>query len=68
MPKSQFIDPKDVRKSGKLTFGTIPLNQYNKSLEDEKKNFSNDDFVKMSYFGNCSTRKIHICLRFYHKN
>ncbi|HEY4786869.1 MAG TPA: thiamine pyrophosphate-dependent enzyme [Bacteroidales bacterium] len=47
MPKSQFIDPKEVRKSGKLTFGTIPVNQYNKSIEDEKKNFSNDDFVRI---------------------
>ena len=47
MPKSQFIDPKDVRKSGKLTFGTIPVNQYNKSIADEKKNFSNDDFVRI---------------------
>jgi 2-oxoisovalerate dehydrogenase E1 component len=47
MPKSQFIDPKDVRKSGKLTFGTIPVNQYNKSITDEKKNFSNDDFVRI---------------------
>jgi 2-oxoisovalerate dehydrogenase E1 component len=47
MPKSQFIDPKDVRKPGKLTFGTIPVNQYNKSIEDEKKNFSNNDFVRI---------------------
>ncbi len=47
MPKSLFIDPKDVRKSGKLTFGTIPLNQYSKSIEDERKNFSNDDFVRI---------------------
>ncbi len=47
MPKSQFIDPKDIRKSGKITFGTIPVNQYSKSISDEKKNFSNDDFVRI---------------------
>ena len=47
MPKSQFIDPKDIRKSGKLTFGTIPVNQYNRNISDEKKNFSNDDFVRI---------------------
>lgn len=47
MPKSQFIDPKESRKSGKISFGTIPVNQYNKSIEDEKKNFSNDDFVRI---------------------
>jgi 2-oxoisovalerate dehydrogenase E1 component len=47
MPKSQFIDPKEARKAGKISFGTIPVNQYNKSIEDEKKNFSNDDFVRV---------------------
>jgi 2-oxoisovalerate dehydrogenase E1 component len=47
MPKSQFIDPKEVRKAGKLTFGTIPVNQYNKTIEDEKKLFSTDDFVRI---------------------
>jgi 2-oxoisovalerate dehydrogenase E1 component len=47
MPKSQFIDPKVVRKPGKLTFGTIPVNQYTKKIEDEKKNFSNDDFIRI---------------------
>jgi 2-oxoisovalerate dehydrogenase E1 component len=47
MPKSQFIDPKDIRKSGKITFGTIPVNQYNRNISDEKKNFSNDDFVRI---------------------
>ncbi len=47
MPKSQFIDPKDIRKTGKITFGTIPVNQYNRNITDEKKNFSNDDFVRI---------------------
>jgi 2-oxoisovalerate dehydrogenase E1 component len=47
MPKSQFIDPKDIRKSGKITFGTIPVNQYNRNITDEKKNFSIDDFVRI---------------------
>jgi len=47
MPKSQFIDPADIRKPGKLCFGTIPLNQYNKSIDDERKNFSTDDFIRI---------------------
>ncbi|MDP4207704.1 MAG: thiamine pyrophosphate-dependent enzyme [Bacteroidota bacterium] len=47
MPKIQFIDPKDARKADKLTFGTIPVNQYNKTIEDEKKNFKNEDFVRI---------------------
>lgn len=47
MPKNQFIDPNEIRKPGKITFGSIPVNQYNKSISDEKKNFSNDDFVRI---------------------
>ncbi len=47
MPKIQFIDPKDARKAGKLSFGTIPVNQYNKTVEEEKKNFTNADLVRI---------------------
>lgn len=47
MPKSQNIDPKKVRKPRFIEFGKIPVNQYNKSLEEEKKNFSNDDFIRI---------------------
>ncbi|MFO7655591.1 MAG: thiamine pyrophosphate-dependent enzyme [Bacteroidales bacterium] len=47
MPKIQFINPKEVRKAGKITFSDIPVNQYNKSVADEKTNFSNDDFVRI---------------------
>lgn len=47
MPKKQFIDPAIARKPGKITFGTIPVNQYKKSLEEEKANFSNDDFIRI---------------------
>jgi 2-oxoisovalerate dehydrogenase E1 component len=47
MPKSQFIDPKDTRKAGFLTFGNIPLNQYNKTITEERKTFSDDDLVRI---------------------
>jgi 2-oxoisovalerate dehydrogenase E1 component len=47
MPKSQFIDPKAIRKAGKITFGTIPLNQYNKKLADERKHFPDDDLIRI---------------------
>ena len=47
MPKKQFIDPAIARKPGEITFGTIPVNQYKKSLEEEKANFSNDDFIRI---------------------
>lgn len=47
MPKSQFIDPEVVRRSGKITFTDIPVNQYNKSIEDEKANFSSEDLLRI---------------------
>ena len=40
MPKSQNIDPKVVRKPEFIEFGKIPVNQYNKTIEQEKKNYS----------------------------
>ncbi len=47
MPKSLFINPEEVRKPGKITFGTIPVNQYAKSIEQEKENYSKEDFVRI---------------------
>lgn len=45
MTKSLFIDPVETRKSGWLTFNSIPLNQYSKTIEDEKSNFTNEEFI-----------------------
>lgn len=47
MPKSQFIDPEEVRKAGEITFQPIPVNQYNKTVEEEKANFSNEDLLRI---------------------
>lgn len=47
MPKNQFIDPQQVRKAGQVTFKPIPVNQYNKTVADEKANFSNDDLMRI---------------------
>jgi 2-oxoisovalerate dehydrogenase E1 component len=47
MPKSQNIDPKIVRKPGFIEFGKIPVNQYNKSLQEERENYSGDDFIRI---------------------
>ena len=49
MPKAQFIDPKEARKKGEITFNSIPVNQYNKTLREERKNF-NDEDLKNIYF------------------
>lgn len=47
MPKNLYIDPNEVRKSGKIKFKDIPVNQYNKSIDEEKGNFSNEDFIRI---------------------
>ncbi len=50
MPKSQFIDPKKVRKSGELVIPAIPVNQYKKTVKEElkSKSFSKEE-LKMIY-------------------
>lgn len=47
MPKSQYVDPKEMRKAGKIKFTDIPVNQYKKTIAEEKKNFSNADFMRI---------------------
>ena len=47
MPKCQFIDPKAVRKAGKLDLGTIEMNQYKKTWAEEKKLYSKDEFINI---------------------
>jgi 2-oxoisovalerate dehydrogenase E1 component len=47
MPKSQFISPNDIRKPGSITFGSIPVNQYNKSLDEERNQYSDDDLLRI---------------------
>jgi 2-oxoisovalerate dehydrogenase E1 component len=47
MPKSQFIDPKIARKKGWIKFDDIPVNAYDKTIEDEKRNYSADDFLRI---------------------
>ena len=45
MPKCQFIDPKQVRKPGKVDLGEIVMNQYKKSFAEEKKIFSKANLI-----------------------
>jgi len=47
MPKSQLIDPALLRKPGEITFGTIPVNQYNKTMAEERINFTDDDLIRI---------------------
>ena len=45
MPKSQYVDPMEMLKPGKITFGEIPVNQYKKTLKQERKNYSDADLI-----------------------
>jgi len=47
MPKSQFIDPAEVRRAGKITFEDIPVNAYNKTIQEESKTYSRKDFLRI---------------------
>lgn len=47
MAKQLFVDPVFLRKPGKIKFEDILVNQYNKTIEDEKKNFKKDEFVRI---------------------
>ncbi|MDP6450482.1 MAG: thiamine pyrophosphate-dependent enzyme, partial [Lentisphaeria bacterium] len=45
MPKSQFIDPKKIRKRSHVKLADIPVNHYRRSFADELKNFSTDEMI-----------------------
>ncbi len=47
MPKQLFIDPQKVRKPGKITFGEIPINQYQKTLAEEKENYTREELMEI---------------------
>ena len=44
MPKVQVIDPIEVRKPGFVEFQPIPVNQYQKTVQEEKENFTTEEF------------------------
>jgi len=47
MPKSQLLDPKKLRKAGKITFTDIPVNAYQVPFEDEVKSFGKDNLMRI---------------------
>jgi 2-oxoisovalerate dehydrogenase E1 component len=49
MPKSQIISPVENRRPGQLEFVPIPLNQYQRTCQEEfsSKRFSKDDFLRI---------------------
>jgi len=47
MPKTQFINPADVRKAQSLELGSIPVNQYDRTVKEELSRFSKDDLIRI---------------------
>lgn len=47
MPKNLFVDPQETLAPGKITFKSIPVNAYNKTIKDERKRYSDDDLVRI---------------------
>ena len=47
MPKSEFSDPKELRAPGWIKFTDIPVNQYSKTIDEEKQIYSKDDFMRI---------------------
>jgi 2-oxoisovalerate dehydrogenase E1 component len=47
MPKAQFINPQEVRKSGTLELGSIPINTYNRTIKEELERFTEQDLLRI---------------------
>ena len=47
MPKSLFLDPKELRKTGKIEFTPIDVNKYKKTIEQERSDFSDNDLIRI---------------------
>lgn len=45
MPKSLFVDPKKLTASGSIKFKDVPVNRYNKTVKDELKNYTKEQFI-----------------------
>jgi len=61
MPKSQFVDPKFLRKPGKIQFEDIDVCQYKKTLAEESKIYSKEDFLRI-YHDMCVIREFETML------
>jgi len=47
MTKCLIVDPAQQRKPGKISFHDIPVNVYQKTVADEKGNFTNEEFLRI---------------------
>jgi 2-oxoisovalerate dehydrogenase E1 component len=61
MPKSIIIEPEQAFARSTITVGEIPVNAYNKTLEQELQNYSRQDFVDI-YRDMCAIREFETIL------
>jgi 2-oxoisovalerate dehydrogenase E1 component len=61
MSKQLFVDPNQVRKPETLSFPPIPVNEYQKTVKDEKKNFTKEEFLHI-YRDMCYIREFETML------
>ena len=47
MSKQLFVNPEEIRKSGWIKFHDIPVNQYQKTVQEETALYSKDDFLRI---------------------
>ena len=47
MPKSLYVDPVLTRAPGAIHFEDIPVCAYNKTIEEERKNYSDEDLIRI---------------------
>jgi len=47
MPKSLYVDPVKARAADMIHFEDIPVCQYNKTIEEERKNYSDEDLIRI---------------------
>ena len=47
MPKSLYVDPVATRAAGAIHFEDIPVCAYNKTIEEERKNYSDEDLIRI---------------------
>ena len=47
MPKSLMISPDELKKSGYIKFNDIPVNQYKKTVKEERNSFPDEDLIRL---------------------
>ena len=61
MTKSLFVNPDEMRRPGTISFADIPVNSYQKTVADEKQNFSKAEFMNI-YRDMCVIREFETML------